>query len=434
MSGDLHAMPNPRQKSPRVVITGIGAITPIGRTPDEVWRAMRDGVSGITALEGEDFAKYEGQWQAHVAGQVKDWNPETYIDPREAKRLDRSAQFAMAAVADAVKASGIDFSTMPPERAGVAFGSGVGGISTIEDGHSLLLERGPKRLGPLTVPKLMVNASAGNISIAYGLRGPATAQATACASSGNAIGEAVETMRRGRADVMIAGGTEAAITPLCVGAFQAMKALSGNKEPTKASRPFDASRDGFVLAEGAAAFVLETEEHAKARGATILAELVGWACSADAYHITAPDEAGRGARQAMAWALQDAGLNPADIGYVNAHGTSTPLGDRAEVAAVLDVFGTHARKSAGGTLLMSSTKSVHGHALGASGAVELIGCIHALREGLVPPTINLDNPEEGFDIDLVPNKARPMPIRYAMNNTFGFGGHNVSLIAGRYEG
>jgi 3-oxoacyl-[acyl-carrier-protein] synthase II len=426
-------MPNPSNHQ-RVVITGIGAITPIGLSPEAAWDAMRTGSSGISLLEGEEFAKYEGQWQARVAGQVKGFEAGEHIDPREAKRLDRSAQFGMAAVAQAVKASGIDFSAMAPERAGVAYGTGVGGISTIEDGHSILLERGPKRLSPLTVPKLMVNATAGNVSITYGLRGPATAMATACASSGNAIGEALETMRRGRTDVMIAGGTEAAITPLCVGAFQAMKALSGNTEPTKASRPFDAGRDGFVLAEGAAAFVLETEAHAKARGATILAELVGWAASADAYHITAPDEAGRGARQAMTWALEDSGLSPTDIGYINAHGTSTPLGDRAEVAAVLDVFGDHARKSAGGTLLMSSTKSVHGHALGASGAVELIGCIHALREGLVPPTINLDNPEEGFDIDLVANEARKAPIRYAMNNTFGFGGHNVSLVVGRYDG
>lgn len=426
-------MPNTANQ-PRIVITGIGAVTPIGLSSDAVWAAMRDGVSGITSLEGEEFARFEGQWSARVAGQVKGFDAGEHIDPREAKRLDRSAQFGMAAVAQAVKASGIDFSAMAPERAGVAYGTGVGGISTIEEGHSILLERGPKRLSPLTVPKLMVNATAGNVSISYGLRGPATAMATACASSGNAIGEAVETIRRGRADLMIAGGTEAAITPLCVGAFQAMKALSSNTEPTKASRPFDAGRDGFVLAEGAAAFVLETEAHAKARGATILAELVGWAASADAYHITAPDEAGRGARQAMTWALEDSGLSPTDIGYINAHGTSTPLGDRAEVAAVLDVFGDHARKSAGGTLLMSSTKSVHGHALGASGAVELIGCIHALREGLVPPTINLESPEAGFDIDLVANTARKAPIRYAMNNTFGFGGHNVSLVVGRYDG
>lgn len=418
----------------KVVITGVGAITCMGPDPQSAWAAMRDGVSGITRLEGDEFARFEGQWSAHVAGQVKDWNPGEHIDPREAKRLDRSAQFGMAAIAQAVKMSGIDFTSMEPERAGVAFGTGVGGIATIEDGHSILLDRGPKRLSPLTVPKLMVNATAGNASISYGLRGPATAMATACASSGNALGEALETIRRGRTDVMIAGGTEAAITPLCVGAFQAMKALSGNQEPDKASRPFDADRDGFVLAEGAAAFLLETEAHAKARGATILAEMVGWAASADAYHITAPDEAGRGARQAMTWALEDAGLKPQDIGYINAHGTSTPLGDSAEVAAVLDVFGDHARKSKGGSLLMSSTKSVHGHALGASGAVELIGCIHALREGLVPPTINLVNPEAHFDIDLVPNEARKSPVPYAMNNTFGFGGHNVSLIVGRYDG
>ncbi len=427
-------MPNQNTHDQTIVITGIGAITPIGLGAQAVWEAMRTGTSGITSLEGAEFAEFEDQWQARVAGHVTGWDAGDHIDAREARRLDRSAQFGMAAVAQAVEASGIDFSAMQPERAGIAFGTGVGGISTIEDGHSTLLKRGPKRLSPLTVPKLMVNATAGNVSIAYGLRGPATAMATACASSGNAIGEALETMRRGRAEVMIAGGTEAAITPLCVGAFQAMKALSTNPDPVKASRPFDVDRDGFVLAEGAAAFILETEAHAKARGATILATLAGWAASADAHHITAPDEAGRGARQAMTWALEDAGLSPSDIGYINAHGTSTPLGDSAEVAAVLEVFGDHARKSAGGPLLMSSTKSVHGHALGASGAVELVGCINALREGLIPPTINLENPEEGFDIDLVANEARQAPIQYAMNNTFGFGGHNVSLIVGRYDG
>ncbi|MEO1009376.1 MAG: beta-ketoacyl-ACP synthase II [Planctomycetota bacterium] len=427
-------MPNPSQHPHRVVVTGVGAVTPIGLSLPEVWASMRDGRTGISKLTGEDFDQFEGQWSTHVAAQIGGWNAADHIDAREAKRLDRSTQFAMAATASAVADSGLQPEHLQTERAGVAFGSGVGGISTIESGHSILLEKGPKRLSPLTVPRLMVNASAGNISITYGLRGPATATATACASSGNAIGEAVEHIRKGRCDLMIAGGTEAAITPLCVGAFQAMRALSSTTDPAAASRPFDAARDGFVLAEGAVAVTLESEAHAKARGATILAELAGWACSADAHHITAPDEAGRGAKQAMRWALDDAGLNPTDIDYVNAHGTSTPLGDRAEVAAVLELFGDHARASAGGSLLMSSTKSVHGHALGASGAVELIACVQAIREGVVPPTVNLETPEDAFDLDLVPGTARERTVRYCMNNTFGFGGHNVSLVVGSYDG
>jgi 3-oxoacyl-[acyl-carrier-protein] synthase II len=282
----------------------------------------------------------------------------------------------------------------------------------------------------------MVNAVAGNISIKYGLRGPASAHATACASSGHAIADAMNYLQRGLADVMVAGGAEGAITPLCVGAFMTMKALScsHNDDPTRASRPFDRSRDGFVLAEGAAMMVLETEEHARARGATILAELVGAGNSCDAGHITAPDEQGLGAVRSMKLALRDAGLNTDQIDYINAHGTSTPLGDKAEVAAVLGLFGPHARKSAGGKLLMSSTKSMHGHALGASGAVEMVACVHAVRDGVIPPTINLDDPDEGFDMDLVPHHARERRVRYAMNNTFGFGGHNVTLIVGRYGG
>jgi 3-oxoacyl-[acyl-carrier-protein] synthase II len=280
----------------------------------------------------------------------------------------------------------------------------------------------------------MANAAAGNISIRLGLEGPASTHATACASSGHAIGDAMHIMRRGEADVMIVGGAEAAVSPICVAAFNAMKALSTrNDEPTRASRPFDKARDGFVLSEGAAVLVLETEQHAKARGATILAELVGYANSSDAYHITAPDEGGKGAARSMQAALRDAGLNIDQIDYINAHGTSTPLGDRAEVAAVLKVFGDRARKSAGGKVLMSSTKSMHGHCLGASGAVEMLACIHAVRDGIVAPTINLENPDEGMDVDLVPHHAREQPVRYAMNNTFGFGGHNCTLIVGRYE-
>jgi 3-oxoacyl-[acyl-carrier-protein] synthase II len=396
---------------------------------------MREGRSGITRIEDSAFARYKDTWSCRISGQVRTFDPVKRIEHREAKRLDRFAQLGLYAAIEAVEHSGLDFSKIDTERAGAAVGSGVGGIYTIEEGMVVMLERGPDRLSPFTVPRLMVNAVAGNISIKYGLRGPASAHATACASSGHAIADAMNFLQRGLVDVMVVGGAEGAITPLCVGAFMTMKALSTrNDAPTKASRPFDKDRDGFVLAEGAAMMVLETEEHAKARGATILAELMGTGNSCDATHITAPDERGQGAARSMKMALREAKLRPDQIDYINAHGTSTPLGDKAEVAAVLGLFGSHARKSAGGKLLMSSTKSMHGHALGASGAVEMVACIHAVKDGVIAPTINLDNPDEGFDMDLVPHHARERRVKYAMNNTFGFGGHNVTLIVGRYEG
>jgi len=419
----------------RIVITGVGAVTNLGLNAAETWNSLREGRSGIATIEGDDFAAYEGKWTVTIGGQVKGWDPTAVIEPRECKRLDRCTQLGLAAAAEAVAHSGIDFAAEDSDRCGVIIGSGIGGISTIEEGVEILIKRGPHRLSPFTVPRLMVNAVTGNISIRYGLQGPASAHATACASSGHAFGDAMRYMRAGQAEVMVVGGAEGALTPLCLGAFMTMKALSTrNDEPEKASRPFDKDRDGFVLSEGAAMFVLETEAHAKARGATIYAELVGFGNSGDAGHITAPDAEGRGASRSMRWALEDAGLNADQIGYVNAHGTSTPLGDKAEVAAVLGVFGDHARGSAGGTLLMSSTKSMHGHCLGASGAVEMIACLHAVRDGVIAPTINLDNPDEGFDLDLVAHDARERQTRYAMNNTFGFGGHNVTLILGRYEG
>lgn len=417
----------------RVVITGMGALTNLGQSAQSTWEGMREGRSGIHVLKGEAFDRYGDRWSVKVAGQIDGWAPGDWIDVREARRVDRFALLGMGAAVEAVKNSGIDFKSINPERAGVIVGSGVGGIITIEDGVNVMRDRGPDRLSPFTVPRLMVNACTGNISILFGLQGPASAHATACASSGHAIGDAVEYIRKGKADVMIAGGSEAAVSPLCIGAFMTMRALSTrNDDPTKASRPFDKDRDGFVLAEGAGMMILESEAHAKARGATILAEIVGHANSSDATHITAPDAAGGGAKRSMRWALQDAGLNPSDIAYVNAHGTSTPLGDKAEVEAVLGIFGDQARKSAGGKLMMSSTKSMHGHTLGASGAVELIACVHAVREGIIAPTINLDAPDEGFDIDFVPHHAREKAVKYAMNNTFGFGGHNCTLIVGKY--
>lgn len=421
-------------KGPRIVITGVGALTNLGVDAPSTWKAMREGRSGISPIEGADFLYYTDKWDVRIAGQIKGWDVGSVLEFREAKRLDRFSHLAMGAAAEAVRDSGIDFAKEDGDRCGVVVGSGIGGIKTIEEGVLVLKDKGPSRINPFTVPRLMANAATGNISIKYGLRGPASCHATACASSGHAIGDAMHYLYRGLADVMVVGGAEAACTPLCIGAFMVMKALSTrNDDPVRASRPFDKDRDGFVLAEGAAMLVLETEEHAKRRGAKIYAEFLGYGNSGDAGHITAPDAEGGGASRAMKMALQDARLNPDQIDYINAHGTSTPLGDKAEVAAVMKVFGDHARKSAGGKLLMSSTKSMHGHCLGASGAVEMVACIHAVRDGVVAPTINLDHPDEGMDIDLVPHHARERRVRYAMNNTFGFGGHNVTLIVGRYD-
>ncbi|MFM9994176.1 MAG: beta-ketoacyl-ACP synthase II [Phycisphaerales bacterium] len=428
-------MPLRNAETPRIVITGLGAVTALGPDAASTWAGMREGRNGIGRIDAEGFSRYVDRWTVRIGGQVRGWDPTRRIDPREAKRMDRFTQLGLYAAVEAVEHSGIDFTKEDGERCGVVVGSGIGGIGTIEDGLFVMKERGPDRVSPFTVPRLMVNAVTGTISIRYGLRGPASAHATACASSGHAIADGMGCLRRGHADVMIVGGAEAAVTPLCVAAFMTMKALSTrNDAPEKASRPFDADRDGFVLAEGGAMLVLETEAHAKARGATIYAELLGFGNSSDASHITAPDAAGLGAARSMRWALQDAGLNATDIEYINAHGTSTPLGDKAEVAAVTSVFGDQARKSRGGRLLMSSTKSMHGHTLGASGAVEMLACIHAVRDGVIPPTVNLDKPDEGFDLDFVAHHARERRVRYAMNNTFGFGGHNVTLIVGRYDG
>ena len=419
----------------RIVITGMGALTDIGHNAADTWDSMRNGRSGIKNVTNEAFAKLDG-WTTTIAGQVRDWDPvETgLIEKREVKRYDRVSLLGLEAAREAIAHSGWDHTQGDPQRHGIVLGSGIGGISTIEESVQTMTTKGPSRISPFTVPRLMANAVAGNISIRFNLQGPASTHATACASSGHAISDAINYIRAGKADVMVAGGSEAAVTPLCMGAFMTMKALSTrNHEPERASRPFDIDRDGFVLSEGAAMFVLESEEHAKARGATIYAELSGAANSCDAYHITAPDAEGRGACASMRWALEDAQLDPSEIDYINAHGTSTPLGDKAEVHAVKTIFGD--RATPGGGLVMSSTKSMHGHTLGASGAVELIACIHACRDGVVAPTINLENLDpDCAGLDIVANQAREMKVRRVMNNTFGFGGHNVTLIVSRYEG
>lgn len=406
----------------RVVVTGIGAVSNLGQTAVETWKAMKEGRSGITPLQS--FPQND-DWTVRFAGEIHGFDPSHVVDGREQKRIDRVALLAMVAAHEAVKDSGFDFhNSGDPYRHGTIIGSGIGGVLTMEEGHTKLLQTGPRRVSPFVVPRLMVNAAPGNVSIQFNLKGTSTAVASACASSGHAIGIAMQIIQRGDGDVMLAGGSEAAITPLTLSAFASMKALSTrNDAPTKASRPFDKDRDGFVLSEGSAILVLEELEHAKKRGARIYCELVGYGATGDAFHIAAPDEQGSGAFKAMEFALRDAELASDSVGYVNAHGTSTPLGDRAEVAAVKRLFGSHASK-----ISMSSTKSMTGHALGAAGGIESIPAIMAIHEGVLAPTINLECPDEGFDLDFVPNVAKERKVDVTLNNTFGFGGHNVSLV------
>jgi 3-oxoacyl-[acyl-carrier-protein] synthase II len=411
--------------SRRVVITGMGVVTALGRTLNEYWSNLCAGRSGVAPLTLFDTTHFK----VHFGGQVHGFDPEALFGTKEARRLDRFAQFAMAASNSAVEDSGIDFKAMPPYRVGVFIGSGIGGLHEFEEQHSTMLEKGPARISPFTIPKLMVNAASGQVSIRYGLKGPTSAVATACASAANAIGDAFKVIQTGGADAMITGGSEAAITPMGLGGFASMRALSTrNDDPARASRPFDRDRDGFVLAEGAGILVLEEEGHARARGARIYAEVLGYGLSADGSHITAPDEEGRGAAKAMANCLAD-GRCPADaVGYINAHGTSTGLGDLAETKAMKTVFGPHARR-----LMVSSTKSQLGHLLGASGGVELVASGLAIHTGVLPPTINLDHPDEGCDLDYIPHVAREARVDYVMSNSFGFGGHNASLLIGRYS-
>jgi len=408
----------------RVVVTGLGVVTSLGRAVDTFWDRILRGESGVGPITLFDVSGFRVQF----AGEVP-WNAEAenIANPKELRRLDRFTQFAMAAAADAVSDSGLDFSKEDPFRCGVVIGSGIGGLSEFESQHERLLHKGVDKVSPFTIPKLMVNSGSGHVSSMYGIKGPNFAVATACASAANSIGDALRAIQYGDADIMVTGGSEAALTPMGLAGFQNMRALSfRSDEPQKASRPFDMHRDGFVLAEGAGVVVLEELEHARGRGARIYGELLGYGASGDAGHITQPDEEGRGAARAMSMALADAGLNADRVQYVNAHGTSTPLGDKAETVAIKRVFADHARR-----LAISSTKSQLGHTLGASGGIELVVCALTINRGVIAPTINLENPDPDCDLDYTPNVARDATVDVAMSNSFGFGGHNASLLLGR---
>jgi 3-oxoacyl-[acyl-carrier-protein] synthase II len=402
----------------------MGVVTSLGDSLESFWSALCSGRSGIGPLTLFDTTEFKVKF----GGQVCGWDPAARFGVKEARHLDRFAQFAMAGAIAAVEDAGIDFARLPADQCGVMIGSGIGGLNEFETQHTAMMQKGPARISPFTIPKLMVNAASGQVSIRWGLQGPCSAVATACASAANAIGDAFTWIQKGWADAMITGGSEAAITHMGLGGFASMRALSTrNDDPTRASRPFDRDRDGFVLAEGAGILILEAEELARRRGARIYAELLGYGLSADGWHITAPDEQGRGAARAMKRCLADARVAPHAVDYINAHGTSTPLGDLAETRAMKDVFGSHA-----GRLLISSTKSQLGHLLGASGGVELVISALALHHGVLPPTINLDHPGEGCDLDYIPNVAREVRVDRVMSNSFGFGGHNASLLIGRY--
>jgi 3-oxoacyl-[acyl-carrier-protein] synthase II len=403
----------------RIVVTGVGAVTPIGDTVDATWDAMMHGRGGIARITRFDPSPYESQ----MAGEVKDFDPTRYMDRKDARRTDRFAQFAVAAASQALTDGKVDVAK-EPERIGVSIATGVGGLETLVEQVLLMEKRGPSRLSPFLVPMLMANAGSAQVSMQFGLKGPNLTHVSACASSAHAIGECAAIIDRGQADLMVAGGAEAAVLPLAIGAFSTMHAMSRrNDDPEHASRPFDKDRDGFTLSEGGAAVILEEREHALARGAHIYGELVGYGATADAYHITSPSPEGEGNARSMQMALSGAKLEPTAIDYINAHGTSTQPNDREETAAIKSVFGAHAYK-----LLVSSTKSMTGHLLGAAGALEAIACLLALRDGCIPPTINYTTPDPALDLDYVPNTPRPKEIKTALSNSMGFGGHNATLI------
>ncbi len=401
----------------------MGVVTPLGGCVDRFWDRLLAGESGIRPIARFDASGFA----VRFGGECTDFEAGAFLDRKALKRLDRFAQMAVGAASDAFKASDLPPGAGDPSRLGVIIGSGIGGLAEMEEQHVRLLEKGPDKVSAFTIPKLMVNAASGNLSILFDARGPNTCVATACASATNAMGDAYLAILRGMADVMITGGAEAALTPLGLSAFASMKALSErNDDPPRASRPFDRDRDGFVMGEGAGILVFEELEHARRRGAPLLAEVLGFGMSADASHLTQPDEMGRGAAAAMRAAITDAGLSPEKIDYVNAHGTATPLGDLAETMAIKSVFGVHASR-----LHISSTKSSIGHLLGASGGVELVATVMAIQRGVVPPTINLDHPGEGCDLNYTPNVPQDARIESAISNSFGFGGHNACIVIGK---
>jgi 3-oxoacyl-[acyl-carrier-protein] synthase II len=411
----------------RVVISGIGVVTPIGNDVPTFWDNLKNGVSGIERFDAFDSTDYD----CKIAGQVRNFDPKDYVkNPKDVRRTDRFAQLAMGAAKLALQDSGIDLEKVNRDRFGVVVSSGIGGLRTFEDQHSNLVHKGPGRLSPFTIPMLISNMAGGLISMEYGLGGPNFCIVTACATSNNSLGESWRMVKFGDGDIFLAGGSEAAITPVGIGSFASMKALSTrNDDPKGASRPWDKDRDGFVMGEGAGIIVVEALEHARARGAKIYCELVGYGSTADAYHMTAPPPDGGGAARAMRVAMEHAGVNAEDVDYVNAHATSTGLGDVAETRAIKSVLGDHAYN-----VSISSTKSMTGHLLGGAGAVEMAACALAIRDGVIPPTINLDNPDEECDLDYTPKVAKERKVRVAMNNSFGFGGHNATLVAREFVG
>ncbi|CAG7603432.1 3-oxoacyl-[acyl-carrier-protein] synthase 2 [Paenibacillus solanacearum] len=408
----------------RVVITGLGVMSALGRDLDTFWSSLMEGRSGVSPIEAFDVSEYP----TRIAAEVKDFKPEDYFDKKEARRMDRFVQFAVASTLMALKDAGLNVKEdTDPERVGVYVGSGIGGLSTWEEQHKILLEKGPKRVSPFFIPMMIANMASGQISMLTGAKGPNSTAVTACATGTHSIGDAFKTIMHGDADVMICGGAEATISPTGVAGFCALRAMSTrNDEPEKASRPFDTDRDGFVMGEGAGVLILESLEHARNRGAKIYGEVIGYGMSGDAHHMTDPDP--DGAARCMVKAIKDAGIAFEDIDYINAHGTSTPIGDKSETTAIKKAFGDHAYKVA-----VSSTKSMTGHLLGAAGGVEALICALALKNGIIPPTINLDNQDPECDLDYVPNTPRQADLRIVMSNSFGFGGHNATLVLKKFE-
>lgn len=411
----------------RVVVTGIGVMSPVGNDVDTFWKSLVEGRSGVSRYEAFDSAIYD----CKIAGEIKNFEPAKYFkSPKDARRTDRFTQLAMAASKSAVEGAGIDLDAVDRNRFGVMIGSGIGGLKSMEDECKRLFDRGPSRVSPFTIAMMISNMASGIVSMEYDLRGPNMSIVTACATANHSIGEAWRMIKFDDADCFLAGGTEATITPLGMAGFTSMRAMSlRNDDPTRASRPFDKDRDGFVMGEGAGIVLLEELEHAKKRGAHIYCELSGYGLSADAYHMTQPLPDGEGAARCMAIAMKHAKINPEDIDYINAHGTSTPIGDVCETKAIKQALGDHAKKT-----MVSSTKSMTGHLLGAAGGVEFAACALALKHGIVPPTINLDDPDPECDLDYVPNTAREVKLKVAMSNSFGFGGHNATLVASAFAG